>query len=147
MADKPEKSDRIAIFRCKGCGEYNEKPFPEVRVVTQKEPCKCGVDPDTRVHKSWALASCIAVSIFILAVFGSCGVDHYFTTEQIKNLPADYKVQHKRQGDALGPEYSIQKMTPEELKEKVMSDRIKELEGKLKAEETDPIILPENPKE
>lgn len=123
--------ERLAYFGCKNCGAVNQQPFPEVRVITKLDPCRCGISTDSRTHRSWATALSIAGSILILSAFGSCVADHYYTTEQIKALPKGYTVEHKAIGDAMGPEYKVRKLTPEEEAKRATEDKIKELEKAL----------------
>jgi hypothetical protein len=125
---------RSAFFICKHCSTANEQPFPEVRVITQKERCQCGLSSDTRISRAWATALGVAVSIAILAGFGSCVADHYYTTEQIKALPAGYQVERKPYKGGLGPDLIVTELTPQEKERRAMIERIraleKELEGK-----------------
>jgi hypothetical protein len=131
----PKPDPRVATFLCKHCGAVNQQAFPEVRVITVKEPCKCGIGSESRQHRYWATAVGVAVPILILSVFGSCAADHYFTTEQIKALPRGYTVDRKAPGTA-GPDYKVRELTPEEKDRKALLDTIdklqKELEGKPK---------------
>ena len=124
-----DKKERIAHFQCKGCGEINEKPFPEVRVITEKESCKCGVDAESRIHRGWSIAAAFTISIFILCVFGSCIADDHFTTEQMKHLPDGYKVKVTSTPDIN--DHSVRKMTREELEREEYLRRIKDLEAAL----------------
>lgn len=128
MADGKNPEDRLAYFGCKNCGAINQQPFPEVRVIAQKEPCKCGITDDSRTHRYWATAGGIAASILILSVFGSCAADHYFTTEQIKALPKGYTVQKVHQGDGLGPEFKVRELTPAEKDRQALLDTIEKLQ-------------------
>lgn len=128
---EPKVDPRIATFLCKNCAAVNQQAFPEVRVITVKEPCRCGVDSDSRVAKCWSTAAAVAVSILILSGFGSCVADNYFTTEQIKSLPKDFTVDKQIQG-GLGPEYKVREMTPQEKERQFMTDRIQDLEKQLR---------------
>lgn len=128
--------ERLAYFGCKNCGAVNQQPFPEVRVVTKTEPCRCGISSDSRTSRHWATAVGFAVSIALLAGFGSCVADHHFTTEQIKALPKGYTVDHRQVGDAMGPEYKVRKLTPEEETRRATEERIKELEKALEEKKT-----------
>lgn len=128
---EPRPDPRVATFLCKHCAAVNQQAFPEVRVIVQKESCKCGVSSDSRIAKSWSTAAATAVSILILSAFGSCVADNYFTTEQIKSLPKDFTADKVFQG-GLGPEYKVREMTPQEKERQFMTDRIQELEKQLK---------------
>lgn len=132
MADENKVTEpRTAYFGCKDCGAINQQPFPEIRVVTKVEPCKCGIDSDSLAQRYWALALATAGSILILSVFGSCVADHYYTTEQIKALPLEYKVEQVQNGNRLGPDYKVRELTPEEKERRAMQDKIKTLEKEL----------------
>lgn len=131
QASSGNPEQRLAYFGCKNCGAVNQQPFPEVRVVTKSEPCRCGITSDSRTSRHIATAVGLAVSIAILAGFGSCVADHYYTTEQIKALPKGYTVEHRAIGDALGPEYKVRKLSPEEEAKRATEDKIKELEKAL----------------
>jgi hypothetical protein len=133
---EPKVDPRVATFLCKHCAAVNQQAFPEVRVITVKEPCKCGVGSESRQHRYWATAVGVAVPILILSVFGSCAADHYFTTEQIKALPRGYTVDHATPNNGIAPDFKVRELTPQEKDRQALLDTIqklqKELEGKQK---------------
>lgn len=135
--DEKKPDPRVATFLCKHCSAVNQQEFPEVRVITMKEPCKCGVSSDSRIVRSWSTALGIAVSILIVSGFGSCVADHYFTTEQIKALPRDYKVEPKTPG-TTGPDYKVRELTPEEKDRRALLDTIYKLQKELEAKTPKP---------
>jgi hypothetical protein len=132
---EPKPDPRVATFLCKHCAAVNQQAFPEVRVITVKDSCKCGVTSDSRMHRAWATAGAIVASILILSGFGSCAADQYFTTEQIKALPQGYMVERKAPGQN-GPDYRVRELTAEEKERRALLDTIdklqKELQGKQK---------------
>lgn len=131
----PKVDPRVATFLCKNCAAVNQQAFPEVRIITQKEPCKCGITEESRVHRAWSTAAGIALSILILSGFGSCVADNYFTTEQIKAMPSEYKVEKKLMNDGLGPSFMVQELSPQEKERRAMIERIKTLEKELEGKQ------------
>lgn len=131
--DDKKPDPRVATFLCKHCAAVNQQAFPEVRVITLKDPCKCGMSDDARMHRAWATALGMAASILIVSGFGSCIAGEYFTTEQIKALPKEYKVEPKARGTA-GPEYKVRELTPEEKDRRALLETIYKLETELKAQ-------------
>jgi hypothetical protein len=131
------KDPRVATFLCKNCAHVNQQAFPEVRVITVKEPCKCGVSSDSRMHRAWATALGIAVSILIVSGFGSCAAEHYFTTEQVKSFPKNYTIDKKAPG-TVGPDYKVRELTPEEKDRRDLLDTIHRLQKELEAKGAKP---------
>ena len=131
MAEEKKSEDRLAYFGCKNCGAVNQQPFPEVRVITQKESCKCGISSDSRMHRAWATALGVAVTCLILAGFGSCVADNYFTMEQIKALPRGYTVDKVHTESGVGPEFKVRELTPQEKDRQALLDTIEKLKKDL----------------
>ena len=134
--EEKKPDPRVATFLCKHCAAVNQQAFPEVRVITVKESCNFGISDESRVHKAWSTAIGIAVCILILSAFGSCAADHYFTTEQLKAMPAKYKVHQDTHGGGLGPEFKVRELTPAEKDLRALLDTIQKLEKELDAQKT-----------
>jgi hypothetical protein len=94
MADKPKRTILVK-GNCENCmkpvGVEVIEPDPVVQIV--KEPCKCGMDSESRSAKYVATAVATAVVSVVLAFGGSCVSNHYFTTQQIRAAKGDYKIQ------------------------------------------------------
>lgn len=92
---------------CKNCGERFCVPVS----VPSREPCRCGMTETARIVR-YVVMAFIAL---ILALFGGCWFDHYYTTEQVKAVKGvGYTVEPKQDGGPLlkpfVPEMDVRKV-------------------------------------
>jgi len=94
MADKPKRTILVK-GNCENCakpvGVEVIEPDPIVQVV--KEPCKCGMDSDSRVAKVWSTALAFVICSFAFSLMGSCISKHYFTTQQMRAMKEGFKIE------------------------------------------------------
>lgn len=101
-----ENNKRMILVKgnCENCdkpvGVEVPEPEPVIKLVT--EPCKCGLDSDSRTSKHIATAIGTGLVALVLGLAGSCVSNHYFTTQQIRAMKGEFVIQEKGKDYQVG---------------------------------------------
>lgn len=95
--------------QCKSCASVVEVPIPEPKTVEKivKEPCKCGLTDETRIHRSWATAAGFAAIVGLIAAFGGC---HTINMSEVEKIRAETE---RRKAENASNQKDMEKMTVE----------------------------------